>query len=89
MKKKSIIAELLIHDKCLVSYHCILYLIQGVLIIQKMGNPLLKIQCKVQTFNLLFAIFERKSNHLMLRFDIPIVKNVVSGFFTLGLGWSL
>ena len=75
MKKNSIIAELLIQDKCLVSYHCILYLIQGVLIIQKMGNPLLKIQCKVQTFNLLFAIFDRKSNHFkMLRFDIPIVK---------------
>lgn len=75
VKKSSIIAELLIQDKCLVSYYCILYLIQGVLIIQKMGNPLLKIQCKVQTFNLLFAIFDRKSNHFkMLRFDIPIVK---------------
>lgn len=54
-----------------------------------MGNPLLKIQCKVQTFNLLFAIFDRKSNHFMLCFDIPIAKNVVSCFFTLGLEWSL
>lgn len=35
VKKSSIIAELLIQDKCLVSYYCILYLIQGVLIIQK------------------------------------------------------
>ena len=46
-------------------------------------------QGKVHTLNVIFALFDRQSNHFMLYFYIPIVKMLYLASFTLELEFSL